>query len=131
MADALVDTVMIGGPRTYVVHYTNISDGTGLNKEVILDLSALPRLPGTNSVPTKAAIQEIQWNMQGFTDLVVEWDHTTDEVAALLNGNGYKDYSPFGNLVSANSGGTGDVLLTTVGAANGSTFDLTIVFILS
>lgn len=128
MADAYVANVSAGGPRTVVVHYTDISDGTGLADQIILDVSAYT----INGAPaTKAAIQEVQWNMQGFTDLVIEWDHTTDEVALVLNGNGYKDFSLAGNLNSRGSGQTGDVLLTTVGAAAGSTFDLTIVFILS
>lgn len=129
MADAYVANVVAGGPRTVVVHYTDISDGTGLTDQVILDVSTYTLTNG--NAATKAAIQEVQWNMQGFTDLVIEWDHTTDEVALVLNGNGYKDFSLSGNLNSRGTGQTGDVLLTTVGAAAGSTFDLTITYILS
>lgn len=128
MPDAYVAKVLAGGPRTVVVHYTDTSDGTGLTKQVILDLSTYII---NGAAATKAAIQEVQWSMQGITNLLVEWDHTTDETALLLNGNGYKDFSLAGNLVSTSTGGTGDVLLTTIGEANGSTFDLTITYVLS
>lgn len=128
MADTYVAKVIAGGPRTVVVHYTDVSDGTGLTNQNILDLSTY-LINGEPAV--HAAIQEIQWNMQGITDVRITWDHTTDETAVILNANGYKDFTPFGNLNSTSTGGTGDVLLTTTGAASGGTLDLTITYILS
>lgn len=128
MADAYVAKVLAGGPKTVVVQYTDISDGTGLSDQNILDISTYTI---NGAAATKAAIQEVQWAIQGMTNVRIEWDHTTDETALILTGNGYKDFSQAGNLNSTSSGQTGDVLLTTVGAVATATFDIVITYVLS
>lgn len=119
MADAVDSTVLFSGSQRYAVRLTNISDGTGESGVVKVDKSAL----GAN----KLAIEEIEWGIQGFDYVALYFDHDTDDEAAVLSGNGYKDYRGFGGLVDPNStGGTGDIILTTGGAAAGASYDITL-----
>lgn len=131
MADAVTSRVLNNGPRTYVAHLTNISDGTGESAVVKVDISTL--LLANGLAPTKVAIGEAQWSIQGFTSVRILWDHTTDDTALVLGqGNGYLDFSTIGNLPDpASAGGTGDILLTTAGTTSGNTYDITLVLVLS
>lgn len=129
MADAVSSSVLINGPSKYVVRLTNISDGTGESNVVKVDISTLRLADGTP--PSQISIKEIQWSIQGFSSVRLLWDQTADELIDVLSGNGYRDYSPFGVLSGANTGGTGDILLTTAGAVNGATYDITLVCIIS
>lgn len=127
MADTVDVKVVHNGTRRYVVHLTNISDGTGESVVVKVDVSTLT---GPNGIaPTYTAIEEIQWSIQGFTSVRLFWDATTDdEIAMLASGNGYLNFRPVGGLVDPKSSGTvGDILLTTAGAVSGATYDITLV----
>jgi len=124
MADAVVVTALGQGPRNAVYRLTNISDGTGENKVLKIDLSDLSL--GNGEVPTKTQVAEIQWSIQGFYNVILYWDHTTDDVMAVLAaGNGYRDYVMSRPLPDPQSaGGTGDVLLSTTGAVSGASYDI-------
>ncbi len=128
MADT-VDTIVLptGNKRIYAARWTNISDGTGESAVVKVDVSTLV---GPNDVaPRSADLLEIAWNIQGFTYIKLLWDATTDDEIKLLTGSGYMDYTRLGALRDPRSAGfVGDVLLTTVGAASGSTYDITAIF---
>lgn len=123
MADTVDSLVEFSGDRIYIVRLTNVSDGTGESAVVKVDKSGLTNSKGTE--PGKLIIREIQWTMQGFTSVRLFWDHTTDDEIAVLSGNGYRDYRDSGGLTDpASTGGTGDILLTTAGAASGATYDI-------
>ena len=88
MVDTVDSKVVFAGTRRRVVHLTNISDGTGEADVVKVDVSALTGPDGT--APTYTVIEEIQWSINGFTSVRLEWDATTDdEIAILGTGNGY------------------------------------------
>ena len=131
MADTVTSEVIASGPRRYVVHLTNISDGTGESLVTKVDISTLKLANGV--APTKVAIAETQWSIQGFTSVRMYWDHTADDTALVLGqGCGYFDFSGIGNMPDpASAGGTGDILLTTGGAISGATYDITLLLILS
>jgi hypothetical protein len=125
MADAVATRVVQNSEDEYVIHLTNISDSTGESAVVKIDKSTLTNINGAE--PARINILSIRWAIQGFTYVKLLWDHTTDDVAMLLNGNGYDDFSAGGGLRDPSSaGGTGDLLLTTVGATATSTYDITI-----
>lgn len=109
----------------YAVHLTNISDANGESAVVKVDKSTL--LSADAAEPAKMAIEEILCSIQGFTSVKLLWDHSTDDVAAVLTGNDYRNYSECILVDPASSGGTGDLLLTTVGASATATYDITIV----
>ena len=125
MADT-VDSKVIHSGRRYCVHLTNVSDGTGEVAVVKIDISGLTDPRG--AVCTKFSIDRIEYNIQGFTSVRLFWDHTTDdELAVLPAGAGMMDWSVGGGKADpASAGGSGDILLTTAGAAANATYDITI-----
>lgn len=127
MADT-VDTIVVrNSPREYVVRLTNVSDGTGESAVAKVTLSSLTG-PGLVA-PTAVSLQELTWNIQGFNSVRLFWDHTTDDEMEVLSGVGYKSYRELSGLMDPRSvGGTGNVLLTTAGAASGNTYDITLCF---
>ena len=127
MADTVTTNVVFNGNRKYTVQLSNISDGTGESDVVKVDISTLIG-PDKVNAPTAVAIEQVQWSIQGFTSVRVEWDHTTDDEALTLGaGNGYLDFRPSGGSRDPRSaGGTGDILFTTAGAVSGATYDITL-----
>ena len=124
MADAVTSIVTAAGPRIYSVRLTNISDGTGESLVTKINLSTIT-MPNNMPQPTSCGIEEIQWVSQGFTSIRLFFDHNTDDVAALLSGNGYRLFEPTGVLGDPKSaGGSGNILLTTAGAVSGATYDI-------
>lgn len=126
MADAVNTNVLYSGQAIYVVRFTNLSDGTGETNVIKVDRSTLTGPAGVE--PTNLIIQEMAWNIQGFTSVKIAWDHNTDDTAALLSGNGYRNYDGTNGLVDPlSAGGTGDILFTTAGTTSGNTYDITLV----
>jgi hypothetical protein len=126
MADDAKKTVLVDGPLYHVVHLTNVSDGTGEAGVVKVDRSALT---GVDGQPVgRLCIEQIEWDVQGFTRVELHWDHTADDRALILGpGAGEADYGRTGGLCDPQSdGGTGDLLLTTAGAASGDSYAMTI-----
>jgi hypothetical protein len=122
MADTVDSLVMFSGKRRYKVRLTNVSDGTGEAAVVKVDRSTLTNLNGVE--PTRIAIERIDYDISGMS-IRLHWDHTTDDEIAVLSGVDSRCYSP--PLVDPNStGGTGDVLLTTVGHTAADTYDITL-----
>jgi hypothetical protein len=127
MADT-VDSKVVHNGRRYVVHLTNISDGTGESGVVKVDVSTLTVFGSGGKVPTYTAVDRIEYNIQGFTSVRLHWDaDTDDEIAVLPAGSGVLDFSVAGGSVDPKSTGTtGDIKLTTAGAASGATYDITL-----
>lgn len=125
MADAVTTTVLYQEGSIYVVHLTNISDGTGESAVIKVDRSTLTQ---SGAEPTGLTIMSARWAVQGFNSVRLLWDHTTDDVAMVLTGSGYEDFREFGGKPDpASTGGTGDLLLTTNGGSSGATYDITLV----
>lgn len=135
MADAVTTRVIANTASRYIVHLTSISDGTGESAVVKVDKSTLLATDGAE--PASLDIEQVRWNIQGITSVRFLWDHTTDDVALVLSGSGYDDFrvpggAPervnVGALADPRSAGdTGDILLTTQGAAANGTYDITLV----
>jgi hypothetical protein len=131
MADTVATRVLAAGPRNGILRLTNICDGSG---EVLVPKLILNNMRLDDGViPTKCALKEIQWSIQGFYCVQLFWDHTTDQVAALLgNGNGYMELGMLGMSPDpGGAGGTGNILLSTVNNTIGATYDITLAVVLS
>lgn len=125
MVDAVASQVLVDERSRHVVNITNVSDGTGETDITKIDKSDLKDNQGQE--PAAIDIDDIQWSMQGFTYVVLEWRHGSDrQIAVLSPGQGWISYSEYGGKRDPASDGTGDVALTTVGAAAGATYDITI-----
>ena len=127
MADT-VDTLIVNtAKRKYTVRLFNFSDGTGETGVTKIDISALTGLTGKPVIYT--VLEEVKWDVQGFSSVQLFWDHSTDDEIGVFSGTGLVSYADVGGLVDPRStGGTGDILLTTTGNAAGNTYDITLVF---
>lgn len=128
MADTVTSEYVFDGQKRKLLHLTNISDGTGESDVVKIDASAITFKNG--QTPTYMTVDRIEYNIQGFDYVKLEFDATTDdELAVLPAGMGVLDFYPFGGKTDPKTAGaTGDVLLTTGGAAAGATYDIRIEF---
>jgi len=125
MADTVTSHVLYDGIRRYAVHLTNQSDGTGESGVIKVDISTLT--DGAGDVATYSTVDRIVGTTNGFSSVGLAWDHTTDDEIAVLSGLFDIDFSDAGGLTDPKSaGGTGDIILTTVGAATGAAYDITI-----
>ncbi len=125
MADTVTSQVVLGGKSTYVVHLTGLSDSTGESNVVKIDKSTLLNTLGVE--PVRIIIQSVRWCIQGYSYIKLSWDHGTDATAMLLNGNGYDSFEEAGGLRDTLvNDSTGDLLLTSVGATSGATYDITL-----
>ena len=124
MADTVNSQVLVSGGRIHIVHLTNESDGTGESAVIKINISDLSLFDGTE--PDKLAIDEIQYSIQGFNYVTLEFDATTNDEIAVLSGDGVKVF-PSGINDPQSTGTTGDVVLTTNGATASSSYDITIV----
>lgn len=129
MADTVTSQVLLSGPRRHVVVLTGVSDGTGETAVVKVDRSALKTLDGVE--PARLAIERAQWMMQGIDYIRLAWDHASDDTALVLSGDGKLCFEGVGALKDPGSaGGTGDLLLTSVGAVAGGSYTLVLVLVL-
>lgn len=128
MADLVTARYIFNGYKRKILHLTNIGDGTGESAVIKSDISTLT-FRGI-LVPTWTTIDLIDYNIQGFASVRLHWDHTTDDLIAVLpEGAGCLDwYASGGKTDPKSSGGTGDILLTTNGGSSGATYDITIHF---
>ena len=129
MADTVTNTTLKQDDKELVLHLTCISDGTGESNVVKVDRSSFAALYKDTK---RLTIRSVRWAIQGFTYIKISWDHTADDTALVLNGNGYDEF-PEGlrdpnTSADTVSGAIGDVLLTSVGAASGASYDITISF---
>jgi len=124
MADAVSTTTISDGLHRAVIQITNLSDGTGESAVTKVDVSGLTtKADGTAC--TGVTIEKIAHSITGFTQVQLLWDATTDTIAISLAeaSNGHMDFSDFGGLVNTSgSGKTGDINLTTLGAAANDTY---------
>ena len=124
MADAVTSQTLSDGDNIAVVKFTNISDGSGEASVAKVDVSAL----ANNSAGAACALATIEqvWYDIGGMRVALEWNATTNVVAAVLGGSaaagpgsGYMDFRSFGGVKNTlASGYNGDIDLTTHGHTN-------------
>jgi len=127
MADTVTVTTLYEGPTRFIVRLTGISDGTGETAVTKVDIS--DHMAPNGQPATYSAIDKIQYSVHGYSSVRLYWDHGNDDVIALLAGDSVGDelcWDKLGGLIDPRTaGGTGDILLTTLGSA-AATYDITI-----
>jgi hypothetical protein len=126
MADTVTSHVLINQAPFYSIRLTNSSDGTGESAVVKVDKSTLTGIDGLE--PIALDLIEAEWTCAGMSVLLL-WDHSTDDTILLMSEHGEfcgKDAGPLRDPRSA--GGTGDILLTTVGHTSGDTYNIVLHF---
>ena len=124
MADAVTSQTLADGDRIAVMKFTNLSDGTGESSVNKVDISALAA-SNAGLTPSRATIEQIWYDIGGMR-VALEWNATTNVVAAVLGGSaaagnvsGHMDFRSFGGIKNTEaSGADGDIDLTTSGLTN-------------
>lgn len=127
MADTVNSNVIVSNSQRYHIQITNESDGTGESAVVKIDKSTLTTRDGVE--PKALDLLWIDFQVNGFNYIVLEWDHTTNDEISVLAGNGHRDYKISGGIRDPiSAGATGDVVLTTDGPINGASYDIEMMF---
>ncbi len=123
MADIVSADIIYSGERYVNVHLTNQSDGTGESGVTKIDISTLS-IGGKS--PSSLTLVESCWSVSGFNYVVVNWVHTSgNSIALVCNNHGRQDFSESGGKHDPDtSAGTGDIVVTTDGAADGDCYDI-------
>ena len=124
MADAVTSQTLADGDRIAVMKFTNLSDGTGESSVKKVDISALAA-SNAGLTPALATIEQIWYDVGGMR-VALEWNATTNVVAAVLGGSGaagnvsgHMDFRSFGGIKNTEASGVdGDIDLTTSGHTN-------------
>lgn len=125
MADTVSTVTLLNSPQRLVVKFLNLSDGTGESNVVKVDKSTYT---GPNGLePSYFDIEYISYDIGGMSVALVA-DHDTDVVLTRLSGygSGCQDFRSVGNMSTAGTGGSGDLLLTTNGHTSGDTYDIVV-----
>ena len=124
MADAVTSQTLSDGDRIAVMKFTNLSDGSGESSVKKVDVSALAA-NSAGATPALATIEQIWYDIGGMR-VALEWNATTNVVAAVLGGSaaagnvsGHMDFRSFGGIKNTEASGVdGDIDLTTSGHTN-------------
>ena len=124
MADTVTSQTILDTPYRLVMKFTNVSDGSGESAVQKVDVSTFTA-GEKGATCTGVTIDRIYFVNDGMKVQIL-WDATTDvEAYKLLDTEGYYDFTSFGGLQNnAGSGKTGDIMFTTVGAANTETYNI-------
>lgn len=119
---------MISGRNKLVINVTGTFGGADETDTVIIDKSTLVGPLQLAKEPAAIRVDEITWSVSPeFDNILLEWDHTTDDIVDYYSGQGYMDYRPYGGKNDPRSaGGTGDLVLTSLGGAAGGSYSLLI-----
>ena len=126
MANVIDNKVVFDGTVVHAVRLINESDGTEESAVVKVDKSGLTG-PLSGLEPTSLSVEEIECDIQGFNYVTIEWDHDTNDKIVTLSDSGYFDFRDIGGLDDpVSTGGTGDIVITTDGAADGASYNITL-----
>lgn len=125
MADAVATQILFDGERDAIMKFTNISDGTGENKVLKVDASALN--PSSFGKACDGVTITKIYAMTHGMEVAIYWDATTDVLVTVVpqNTNYVADYTTFGGLWNnAGTGKTGDVLFSTIDQTSGDAYTI-------
>ena len=120
MADAVTTQVLVDGPKTAVLKFTNVSDGTGESAVAKVDVSTLA------DTPSKVKIMQAWFTTDGMS-VDVLFDATANVLAftAPAGLTEHLDFRSFGGIQNnAGTGVTGDILFTTRNHTLGDTYSI-------
>lgn len=122
MVDAVSSQTIINGARNLIIKLTNESDGTGE--------SGVTKVDGTsttfNAPGLHLKVARIIYDVKGM-QVRIQWNASSPTDMWIASGFGTMDFTYFGGLPNpANSGADGKINFTTVGAANGANYTITL-----
>ena len=128
MADTVSSITILNGPSKLTMKFLNKSDGTGESAVKKVDLTSYTGVGhgGVNPPVTSMIIEKIVYDIQGMKVQIIA-DGTSPVVLATLGGFGTLNYLDSAGINTKNAGSNGgNINFTTIGAASGSTYDITL-----
>lgn len=123
MADVYANQIY-DGARNCTFKLTDVSDGTGLVAQNVTNVASLTPNPGVH-----LKLRKIRFAISGMS-VRLQWAANVNADLVILNpGEDILDFSTIYSSGISNNGGagaTGDILLTTINASNGSNFTIVI-----
>lgn len=127
MASTIDVKSIFSGKRYEVFHLTSYSVGAPDAEAGVVKVDISTFTDAAGNLATYSAVDRIEYSVWGFSHVLLEWDHTTDDEIAVLSAQGIMDWSKVGGNVDPRTAGeTGDIILTTNGAVDGSGYDITL-----
>jgi len=134
MATTFQNDTLYEGNNVIIKHLQAYGD-TDQTSVQVLDLSALTfpdnKQAGHAGVAANdgLSLMEAAWSIQGFTSVQLLWDAATDDEMITMSGDGSANFEGVGGKHDPKSTTpVGDVLVTTLGAAAGASYDIRLVF---
>lgn len=117
---------LVKGSSRFVINVTGTFSVADETDTILIDKSTITGPLGVE--PSSIKIDEVTWAIgPGFDVVTLEWDHTADDIVDNFQGQGYIDFRPSGGKDDpASAGGTGDLILTTLGGAANDTYSFLI-----
>lgn len=114
------------GARNYQIKLTNESDGTGQSGVKVVDVTTMTPNPGAH-----IKLRHVRYSITGMTVRLIWGGTPNKDLVILTPGTDELDFSKnyAGGWPDNATAGTGDILLTTIGAINGSSYTLELEFI--
>lgn len=134
MADIVTVRQIFDGVRYCTYEFTNESDGTGETTVKKIDLDDLVGRNGFltgGERPLSLSLSDISYEVGGFNYVNLLWDRTPSNILILtIVDSGGSNYRGEGDKHDPNGSmdGTGDILLTTDGGADGSGYRILVKF---
>jgi len=139
MADTVKVITIFEDDINLVVKLTGVSDGTGEANVKKVDITTVI-VNEYGKQPSGFNLEQLRWAIQGYTNINLIFDRTaTPATVAVLCASGYDDYrglqrgtrnmQRLAGLADPNMAagdGKGSLLLTSVGAVAGATYDITV-----
>ncbi len=123
MADTKSSVVIFTGSNRHikVLNFEHVDTGEATPVQKV-DISAL------TGTPTKVQILEVEYSVSTGMSVGILYDHTTDDLVLNLTGSGKMNFERSGGIDDpASTGGTGDIMFSTVGHAAGDTYSVKLV----
>jgi hypothetical protein len=125
MADTVANTVIARTKTHLVTSHAFTIDGTEAADLILIDKSTFTGPDGTE--PGRIVLEKLQFFTTG-CQVLVEFEHTTDDAVATLSGYGVIDFTDGGRYQGfvdpASAGTTGDLVATTLNTDAGDTIYL-------
>lgn len=122
MADAVTSQTLQDGPRSAILKFTNLSDGTGESAVTKVNVSTLTTNRGVAC--SGCSIELIQYNVTGM-QVTILWDATTDVPALVLEGRGTFDFTQTSQITNnSGTGKNGNILFTTTNHTAGDSYSI-------
>ena len=117
------------GPSRYVAQLLGEATGTE-DETAVVKIAIGDMVNQWGETATKFVIEKVEYELLGFTGVHLSFDRIPANRVFSMGGagSGSQDFKRIGGLVDTGEGGTGNLLLTTVGGSQYDTYNIVLTF---